>query len=302
MMDIFSRFMDSMTRFLRYVCRVILLGATLAGVILIIIDLVGYFFDSSDFTVQQITISGNDRVNQEEIVAQAGIAPGSNIWLVDVKAVGSKLEEHPAIRAVMVQRVPPQRIHIQVEERYPIAFLFNQNNGILYGVDEEGIILPAYVDKTYAQKTLLQQKVDAELVLSCPMIQTNLDTVQVGETVQSIPLRESLKFLKRLQATSPDLYKEIAEGEWRENENFVLHPRYGIGVIVLRNLNSLDLEKKLAAFWSVLTKHDLRAIYVDARFPDKGFAVRFDESDGSRWKQLYKNQRAFITQGSRVNG
>ncbi|MEW6236164.1 MAG: FtsQ-type POTRA domain-containing protein [Candidatus Omnitrophota bacterium] len=303
MKNFFARLADSFAGLIRYLCRVVLLGATLAGLILIAFDLACYFFDSSDFTVQQITIEGNERVGEAEIIAQAGIAPGANIWLVDMETLGRRLENHPAIRRVSVQRVPPKRIHIVIEERYPVAFLLNAETGLLHGVDEDGFILPPCFDRSYNRKTLTEQQADIRLVLSSPLLSGRIPkTFAIGEQLNDLQIRGGLRFLKQLHGGAQEFFAEIAEAEWREDENFVLHPRRRIGVMVLRDLLSPDLDKKISAFWKALTKENLRAIYVDARFPEKGFAVRFDESEGLQWKRLYQPDGRYLTGIERRNG
>ncbi len=298
-----SHFMNGFMSGLRYICRVLILGAVLAGIILLSFDLICYFFDSSEFTVQDITVEGHSRLLKEEIIAQTGIAQGANIWLLNLDEMEHRLESLPTIRRVGIRRIPPKRIHIAVEERNPIGFFYNKNTGRMSGVDQKGVILPPTVDPSLPHKTLVEEQRDVETALSVPLLTGYLKPPgNAGEQIQDPHWLNILEFLQALKDKAEPLFQEIAEVEWREDENLVLHPQRRIGVIVLRNLNAADLHKKLLAFWRVLEEENLRAIYVDARFPNKGFAVRFDESEGQQWKRLYPSNNNYVTQAGRKEG
>lgn len=284
--------------YVQYLCRVILLSICMASLILIALDTLSYFFQSGDFTVQQITVEGNDRVDQDEILARASIAPGVNIWLVDLQRLSKRVEEHPAIRGASVQRVPPHRVHIRVEERAPVAFLMHPEDGQLYGVDYEGIILEPFMGPTFPRRDPMEQQAHLELALTTPLLSGTFDIdIRAGETVKDPRVLSSLVFIQEMRSRTPDWYREIAELEWREDGALALHPYRRIGVVILQDIKSPSLVDKLAAFWRVIERENLRAVYVDARFPSHGFAVRWDEQEGESWKRLYPNPSALTMAG-----
>lgn len=294
-----ASFQDRFVMGVRYVCRIILLSFCLAGLILVGIDFLSYLFQSSDFTVQQITLEGNERVERDEVLARAGLATGANIWLIHLEGLSQRVERHPAIRSAQIHRVPPHRIHIRVQERLPIAFLLHQADGQLYGVDQEGIILEPLMGPQLPYREAMERKAQEELVLSAPLLGGELPVViQPGNRIETPRLRQGLNLLRAIQTESSSLYHQLAEVEWADNGNVLLHPKQRIGVILLRNVEAADLAKKLAAFWSSLETHNLRAVYVDARFPDHGFAVRWDEKQGDAWKRAYRQNRVISQAGS----
>jgi hypothetical protein len=273
---------------IRTLCRLLILGVTIAGLILILLDGVGKFFTSSEFTVEEITINGNCRVTTEEIQALAAIAPGTNIWLMDLEALGKNLEKHPSIRRATVRRAPPKRIHIDIQERQTIAFYLNKE-GSLMGLDAGGVALPPPLSfSANASQDQIKEN-DVQTLLSYPIVSGKVELPeQPGERIQDPLMLSVLMFLEQVQTETPDFFKEIVEGERQENGNFVLHMRRRIGVLVLRDLQSIDLVKKIKAFWNVLEEKDLRAVYVDGRFPDKGFAVRADDTQKVQWEQMVR--------------
>ncbi|MBD3265037.1 FtsQ-type POTRA domain-containing protein [bacterium] len=285
----------SLVGLVKYTCQVILLGATLAGAILLVYDFVVSFFQSPDLIVQELTIEGNSRISENEIRAITEIRQGTNIWLVDLDELAAKLENHPWIKTCGVQRIPPQRIHISVRERVALAYSLNPQDGMLYGLDVEGVILPPLLGPFSLRKSTEEQEEEIKLLLSSPILSGIELEYQAGEKVDTPSVLAGLRFLYRLKRECPGLYREIVEAEWRDNGTFALHPRRRIGLIVLKNLEAVDLAKKIGEFWRVLKRKDVRAVYVDARFPTKGFAVRFNEGENANWRKLYKMEQSHIS-------
>jgi len=267
---LFMRFIDWM----RYLGMVILSGATLAGFILIFFDLAQYLFHSSDFTVEEVSIVNNNWLEEQEIRARASIAPGSNIWMLDLDHIRANLLEHPIIRDVQVQRIPPRRIHLVIHERAPVVYILNHTNGNMYGVGQDGVMLPPY----------------------CPIV-SGIKSVRFepGYQIEDPSMHITLEFLNHLKKYAPDFYQEVSEARWRENGDLVLHPRRRMGVLVLREEFDASVAQKIGSLWNLLEEKNLRVIYVDARFPNKGVAVRWDESEGQKWKKLYKNGETALT-------
>lgn len=284
-------FVDRLTGLFRYLCRVFLMGATLAGVILISVDMFRYLFNSSDFSVQEITIDGNERVSQDEILTRAGLAPGANIWLIDLNSLAQRIEAHPAIHRTGIQRIPPHQIHIVVEERAPAAFVLCVTDGAMYGLDREGVVLPPIVDDSFDRRDAGEQKETLALAQSRPLLTGAIDVpCEPGTRVTDERVLAGLELAQTLAESAPGFTAETSEFEFRENGDLALHLKRRVGLIVLRDLNDDNLAIKLNAFWNTLEKEDLRAIYVDARFPIHGFAVRWDERNGATWKKLYRNE------------
>lgn len=283
-----ERFHEWFGHLVRTICRMLILGVTIAGLILLLIDGIQKFYTSSEFTVEEITIAGNQRVTTDEIRLQTSIAPGSNIWLLDLGELSKRLEEHSTIRRASVRRIPPRRIHIDIVERQIIAF-YLLSDGTLMGLDAGGVALPPPASLALPANPNPVKEADIQSLLSYPLISGDVvlpDTQ--GLRITDPHLLETLLFLEQVQNQSPDFFREIVEAEWQENGNFIIHMRRRIGVVILRDFHSPDLVKKIHALWHVMEKDGLRAVYVDGRFPDKGFAVHADSTQSDQWEILYK--------------
>lgn len=288
MKSAFEWMRDWLEHAIRTVCRLLILGVSIAGLILLLVDGIGKFFTSSEFTVEEITVNGNNRVTTDEILVLTAIAPGTNIWLMNLDELGTRLEKHPSIRNASVRRIPPKRIHIDIEERQTIAF-YLRKDGLLMGLDAGGVALPPPLGFNSKAALTDLNEIDVQTVLSYPIISGDAVLPETpGERITDSSMLTILRFLEQLQAEIPNFFGEIVEGERQENGNFVLHLRQRIGVMVFYDLHSPDLVKKIKAFWNMMVEKNLRAVYVDGRFPDKGFAVRADETQNDLWEQMYR--------------
>jgi len=104
-------------------------GSTLAA---------GWVLRSSRFAVSSVDVTGQSRLTREEIEAAAGIAPGTNLFMLDAGAVVARLEALPLIRHAEVIRNLPNRVTLVVEERRPFTLVHAEH---LHWVDEQGMDL-----------------------------------------------------------------------------------------------------------------------------------------------------------------
>jgi cell division protein FtsQ len=88
------------------------------------------------FTVQNVTLEGRAETAQKEIVRMLGIKRGDLMLYVDVDEARARLEALPWVKSADVRRVWPNRIHVRVVERKPVALW--QMDGAVAVVDIDG--------------------------------------------------------------------------------------------------------------------------------------------------------------------
>lgn len=91
---------------------------------------------SAGFTVQTVTLDGRAETAQDEIVRMLGIKRGTLMFYVDVDEARARLEALPWVKSAEVRRVWPNRIHVRVVERKPVALW--QHEGHVSLIDAEG--------------------------------------------------------------------------------------------------------------------------------------------------------------------
>lgn len=84
-----------------------------------------------------VTVSGVSHLERDEVLIQAGVAPGVNLLAVNAGLVRRRLEAHPWIRRAEVLPVPPRELRITVTEYLPI--MVADLNGRHFLVSRDGI-------------------------------------------------------------------------------------------------------------------------------------------------------------------
>jgi cell division protein FtsQ len=90
----------------------------------------------SRLTVQQITLAGRHRAPPEELLAALAVNRGDPILIVDLKAAHARLQALGWVRNATLSRLLPDRLHIKIDERVPIARWQRQGEIVL--IDGEG--------------------------------------------------------------------------------------------------------------------------------------------------------------------
>lgn len=91
------------------------------------------------FEVKQFSISGLKRVAENEVVAQAHVELGTNIFTADLDEVRLRVESLQWVRHALVQRILPDQIVITVVEREPIGL--SRIAGEIFEFDTDARIL-----------------------------------------------------------------------------------------------------------------------------------------------------------------
>lgn len=123
------------TRFAWYVGAVLLVGGAGSLVETGWSHLTWYAAHHPYFTASEIVIDAGERFSAEEVQMWAGLTPGMNLWDIDPAQVETRLLAQPWVRTAQVRREFPQRVHIAVSARQPVAIV--RGDPFLY-LDESG--------------------------------------------------------------------------------------------------------------------------------------------------------------------
>jgi cell division septal protein FtsQ len=92
--------------------------------------------------IERITVRGNERVSQGEVLAVLGGLRGQNILFADIESWRRRLLLSPWVAHAALRRVLPDRIEVLLDEREPIGI--GRVGGHLYLVDAHGTIIDDY--------------------------------------------------------------------------------------------------------------------------------------------------------------
>jgi len=89
------------------------------------------------FQTQTITVSGQQRLTEAQVLRQAGIRLGDNLLALNLRVVRERLLDHPWILRAQVAREIPNTLVIRIEEHVALARL---DLGRKFFIDTEGRI------------------------------------------------------------------------------------------------------------------------------------------------------------------
>ena len=94
---------------------------------------------SAGFSVNRVTIEGQNRVGNPEILRALKLDSGVSTLGFDTADAQQRLEKIPLIRRARVMRLLPSQLHVVIEERAPYAVW--QYKSALHLVDQDGTVL-----------------------------------------------------------------------------------------------------------------------------------------------------------------
>jgi cell division protein FtsQ len=89
--------------------------------------------------IEVVTLSGQSRLTESEILAIAGVTPRDSVPFFDVEAAREKLEATPLIKQASVRKLYPSRLVIDLVERTPAALW--QRDGEVRTIAADGAVI-----------------------------------------------------------------------------------------------------------------------------------------------------------------
>lgn len=108
-----------------------------------------YFLLSPFFNIKTITVIGNSKLTEEEIISLSGIQLEENTFKIQTTKSQEKIKQNAYIDTVNVRRKLPNQITIEITERMPTfmitlgnAYVYMNNQGYLLEVSRKALQLP----------------------------------------------------------------------------------------------------------------------------------------------------------------
>jgi len=146
--------------------------------------------------IQRIRVAGTQTLDEPLIVTASGLTTSHNILFLDTALVAGRVEQLPYVKRCVVNRVFPDLVVIQVEERHPVATLVAYNK--CFAIDKEGVVL---------EELSLTAPLHGPLITEIP----GLDMVEVGQKIEVRPLQHALAVMEAFSKTA--LGKEVTVSE-----------------------------------------------------------------------------------------
>ena len=96
------------------------------------------------FKVDDIFVEGRVRTPRDQLLEALAVRRGDAMFGIDLAAARRRLEDIPGVRSATVERRLPDRVHLLIVERVPIALW--QNKGRYFLVDGDGQVVGDQVE------------------------------------------------------------------------------------------------------------------------------------------------------------
>ena len=94
---------------------------------------------SGIFNVKEISVSGIDKLTENEVISLSGIQINENTFKLRLSKLEEKIKENPYVKTAKIKRKLPNKLQINIEER-TIKYLIQIADSYLY-IDSQGYIL-----------------------------------------------------------------------------------------------------------------------------------------------------------------
>lgn len=193
-----------------------------------------YFIHSPYFSVQQIKVSDNVNITEEEIIKQSGLSKGNNIFKVNLREAAAKINMFSWIKKVEIKRRLPSTLLIRVYERVPLALVVNNDEFIV--VDKEGI---------YIKKVKYVNDMNLPLISDVPLSEKDI----CGAKVAAEGLHSALSLIELLDK---EILEDVAEISSSSSQSLTLKTIEGIEI---RFGEPNDLDRKIHLIENLLDEH-----------------------------------------------
>jgi hypothetical protein len=175
--------------------------------------------------VRGVQVSGHRQLDLEEVQAWLGEVEGQPLLELEPDRLAAALETHPRIAAARVTRGLDRRLHVEIEERVPVALLLA---GVLVEIDRTALVLPPLADQPLPDLPVVAGVTDLPLV--------------PGERLDHQRLQRVLDWLERLARERPDWHQRLAEIDLGEDQTLELR-LVGCDPTIIATLEKLTPEK-----------------------------------------------------------
>jgi cell division protein FtsQ len=219
---------------------------------------------SQGFAVREIRFSGLVHARQDELTKRSGLAPGQNLFRVDLDRAARAMEGHPWVLSASLDRRLPDAVLVSIVEHRPAALV---QLGGLYVLDEQGRLF---------------KRATPEDALDLPIL-TGLSRESWAERApeQQLRLFGALHLLDTWQASGFPI-SSLSEVRLDEGGGFTVFAHDGTAVQEVRlGVSDVSLKlQRLAQIRAALARRGERASRIDldnpAR-PDQAAATLADK-------------------------
>jgi len=153
------------------------------------------FFANPDYQVKTIELQTDGTLQREEVLKEAGLHEGENIFSVNLAQIRDRVQQLPQADEVEVVRKLPNEIDIRIVERRPVAWITSETeitdpfaSDAAFLVGRRGVLMK--------QKKLLPEYLGLPLILGCTS-----ESLEQGNVIESPEAQTALELLRLTESS-----------------------------------------------------------------------------------------------------
>jgi len=171
------------------------------SLILIILAGIIYFFLSPIFNINELIVTGNEKIPQEEILKLSQVQKGNNIFIKTKYSIMENIKQNTYVGEVKIRRKLPGTLYIDVKERN-ISYQIEYNENYVY-IDSQGYVLEISQEK---QNAIILKGCNTEEVEN----KKRISEIDLEKLTMVIKIKNALQTINKLEQIT---YIDIANEE-----------------------------------------------------------------------------------------
>lgn len=218
--------------------------AILASICIII-----FLFVSPVFSIQEIDVNGEEKLNESVYISLSNIQMGQNIFEIDKTSIKSEILKEPYVENVEVKRVYPNKIEINVTERH-VSYMIESFGQYLY-LDRNGYILER----------------NSEL-LNYPIIRgyaTDMENIEIGGRIEDVDIPKFNDLIKIIDALNNNrITANLTSIDISDDEKYILEFANEGKKVVLGSAKDLSAKMAWINLYIVDQKEEKGTLYLNS--------------------------------------
>lgn len=194
------------------------------------------FFENDEFVLHQLNVQTDGVLRSHQVAEVANVVVGMKLMDLDLKQIRKRIEMLPVVEEAIVSREMPDKLHVVVKERVPVAWVSCPPLGVRPGDMERGFL----IDSSGISFRCLDLTNE---VAQLPVIEMfSMPEPVEGEELQVEGIASALQLIASAEDSTSKVVEQIQMIRLRNEWSVQCHYRSGLQVVFSRFEISRGLE------------------------------------------------------------
>lgn len=174
------------------------LAMVVLGIVMALSLVLAYFL----LIVDEIEVLGCEQTDTEGILEASGLSVGQHLWLARLDDAREEINRNPYVKDVRITRVYPDKLVINITERYERAVIMGMN--VYAVIDEEGYVMSITGRSDYAGLIKIYGTGSSGYQVNQRLIEaTDVNAIAMVQVMAAIASNDLLQTIESLDMSNP---------------------------------------------------------------------------------------------------